>query len=51
MIKVVDSHDWSKASGFIKRISGPKIWNDLPYDVRASESLNSFKQKLKTHLF
>ena len=31
--------------------SGPKIWNDLPYDVRASESLNSFKQKLKTHLF
>ena len=27
--------------------SGPKIWNDLPHDVRASESLNSFKQILK----
>ena len=33
------------------RYSGPKIWNDLPNGVRASESLNSFKQKLKTHLF
>ena len=31
--------------------SGPKISNDLLYDVRASESLNSFKQKLKTQLF
>ena len=36
--------------------SGPKIWNDLPYDVRASECLNSFKQKLsrfkiQIHLF
>ena len=30
---------------------GPKIWNDLPYDVCASVSLNSFKQKLKNHLF
>ena len=41
-------------TGFSERAfsySGPKIWNDLPYDVRASESLNSFKQKLKTHLF
>ena len=31
--------------------SGPNIWNDLPYDVRASESFNSFQQNLKTHLF
>ena len=41
-------------TGFGERVfsySGPKIWNDLPYDVRASESLNSFKQNLKAHLF
>ena len=31
--------------------SCPKIWNNLPHGVHASESLNSFKQKLKTHLF
>ena len=28
--------------------SGPKIGNDLPYDVRASECLNYFKQTLKS---
>ena len=29
----------------------PRIWNDLPYDVRSAKSLSSFKKKLKTHLF
>jgi len=27
------------------------IWNDLPYDIRACDSVNVFKRKLKTHLF
>ena len=30
--------------------SNPKIYDDLPYDVHSSESLNIFKEKLKTHI-
>ena len=30
---------------------GPHIWNDLPYSVRHCETISSFKNKLKTHLF
>jgi len=26
-------------------------WNDLPFDIRACDSVNVFKRKLKTHLF
>ena len=26
-------------------------WNDLPFDIRACDSANVFKRKLKTHLF
>ena len=29
----------------------PKIWNDLPDDVRSATSLHSFRSKLKTYLF
>ena len=29
---------------------GPKIWNSIPTEIRLSPSLNSFKQKLVTHL-
>ena len=27
---------------------GPKIWNLVPQEIKASESLNSFKSKIKT---
>ena len=30
---------------------GPRTWNDLPSHVRSSETLTSFKNNLKTHLF
>ena len=30
---------------------GPKLWNDLPLDVRTASSLYSFRHKLKAHLF
>ena len=30
---------------------GPKIWNSLPSHVRLCTSVESFKKKLKTHLF
>ena len=29
----------------------PKIWNDLPDDVRSATSLHSFRRKLKAYLF
>ena len=32
-------------------VVGPKMWNDLPVDIRTSNSLDGFKKKLKTHLF
>jgi len=28
----------------------PTDWNDLPDDVTSTESLSSFRQRLKTHL-
>lgn len=32
-------------------VIGPKLWNDLPNDIKCASSLASFKSKLKTHLF
>ena len=29
----------------------PRLWNDLPRDIRESSSINSLKSKLKTFLF
>ena len=29
----------------------PKIWNELPDDVRSATSVASFRKKLKTYLF
>ena len=30
---------------------GPRTWNNLPDDVTSAESLSTFRQRLKTHLF
>ena len=32
-------------------VKGPQLWNSLPNDLRISNSYESFKCKLKTHLF
>ena len=32
-------------------VSGPKLWNGLPLQIRESHNINSFKTALKTHLF
>ena len=32
-------------------LAAPKLWNNLPRDIRESSSINSFKSKLKTFLF
>ena len=29
----------------------PKLWNDLPQEIRQLSNLETFKNKLKTHLF
>ena len=31
--------------------AGPKLWNELPENIKASKSLVVFKKKLKTHMF
>ena len=30
---------------------GPKTWNNLPYELRSSISIESFKKNLKTFIF
>ena len=32
-------------------VSGPELWNQLPSDIRNSQSLSIFKRKLITYLF
>ena len=32
-------------------VTGPKYWNKLPVDIKKSDSVMSFRKKLKTHLF
>ena len=32
-------------------VAAPKLWNNLPVEIKNSETLNSFKKSLKTHLF
>lgn len=32
-------------------IAAPLIWNELPFDIRNSPSVTTFKSRLKTHLF
>lgn len=32
-------------------VVAPRLWNKLPHHLRACDSLNEFKTKLKTHLF
>ena len=31
--------------------AGPKIWNDLPLEIRSCTTVHTFMNKLKTHLF
>ena len=31
--------------------AAPLLWNDLPLSIRTAETLNTFKSRLKTHLF
>ena len=32
-------------------VAGPRAWNALPADIRCALSLDTFKKRLKSHLF
>ena len=32
-------------------VAAPKLWNNIPLDIRVSKTIESFKQRLKTYLF
>ena len=32
-------------------VSAPRLWHDLPIDIRSIDDVNKFKFKLKTYLF
>ena len=32
-------------------IAAPKLWNQLPLDIKLAKSVDCFKSQLKTHLF
>ena len=36
---------------FFVPLAAPRVWNTLPSSVTASETLGTFKRRLKTHLF
>ena len=35
----------------VKVYAGPRNWKDLPPTLRTKQTLNSFKEQLKSHLF
>ena len=42
---------YNLVSGRLKSRTVPQLWNSLPYAIRSSPSVASFKQTLKTFLF
>ena len=49
--KLAEVRTYKKAGDCSFVVGGPKLWNTLPDDVREAESVSTFKQLLKTHLF
>ena len=49
--KLIEQRSRTKFGDRSFAIFGPKIWNELPRDLRESGSLNSFKKNLKTYLY
>lgn len=41
----------SKSGDRAFTIAGPRIWNNIPLDIRLSANLETFKKNLKTYLF
>ena len=49
--KLVEKLIKSKSGDRAFKNAAPKLWNNLPVNVRTANTLNKFKQLLKTHLF
>ena len=51
LLSIHQSLSQPKHFGHSFAFDAPKIWNDLPQDVRSATSVASFRKKLKTYLF
>ena len=50
-IQLIESRILSQYSERSFQKAGPKMWNELPLDIKTCNSLESFKVALKTYLF
>ena len=50
LLEYVMNSNIKRAEGAFS-LQAPKIWNDLPYDLRSVNDLSVFKRKLKTYYF
>ena len=44
-------HKSTQNFDFAFSVFGPRLWNSLPFNIRGSETVSSFRRSLKTHLF
>jgi len=51
LMLVDDSDNTVFASRRAFSSTAPRIWNSLPLTVRTAPSVNTFRRRLKTHLF
>ena len=51
LLSIHQSFKSAKHFGHSFAFDAPKIWNELPQDVRSATSVASFRKKLKTYLF
>ena len=50
LLETVASTNFKRTEGAFSYIA-PRIWNDLPYELRSVSELSLFKSGLKTHYF
>ena len=49
--RLVEPRTYKKYGERAFSVAGPKLWNDLRDDIKFSETVDSFKSRLKTYLF
>ena len=50
LLKVPPCPNFSKSQGAFSYVA-PKMWNEIPYNIRAMSDINQFKVALKTYFF
>lgn len=50
-LKLVTSKTINKYGDRCFQVASPRFWNELPFSIRQSSSINCFKKDLKTFLF